>query len=471
MKVAIIGAGASGLTCIKSCKDEGLEPVCFEQEDSIGGLWYFTEEERHSSVYRSTVINTSKEMMCFSDFPIPKEYPPYMRHDKIIQYFHLYADAFDLYKHIRFRTKVVDLRKTFDFEESGKWEIVFQELNGKSGKDSGEDKVEVYDAVMLCVGHHSEPSWPNPKFRGQDEFAGIKIHSHSYKDFKPFENKKVLVLGIGNSGGDIAVELSRHSSQVFLSTRRGAWVLSRLGKGGEPADQQAGRRFIWYLPRKLLGYLFHKVVNERFDHEAFALRPQHPITAQHPMVNDDLPHRIITGSVVVKPNVSHFTKAGVVFDDGSEVNDLDVVIFCTGYKIGFKFIDHSILPVNDNMVELYKYVFPPNLAKPTLAVLGCIQPLGAIFPISELQARWATQVFIGKKSLPTKVAMMENIKKKKEDIAKRYYATKRHTIQYRLMGPGTWVGAKKAIEDAPGNVIYATKTRTSPTEKKMKSTD
>ena len=237
--------------------------------------------------------------------------------------------------------------------------------------------------------------------------------------------------GIGNSGGDIAVELSRHSSQVFLSTRRGAWVLSRLGKGGEPADQQVGRRFIWYLPGKLLGYLFHKVVNERFDHEAFALRPQHLITAQHPMVNDDLPHRIITGSVVVKPNVSHFTKTGVVFDDGSEVNDLDVVIFCTGYKIGFKFIDHSILPVNDNMVELYKYVFPPNLAKPTLAVLGCVQPLGAIFPISELQARWATQVFIGKKSLPTKVAMMENIKKKKKDMAKRYYATKRHTIQVR----------------------------------------
>ena len=204
MKVAIIGAGASGLTCIKSCKDDGLEPVCFEQEYSIGGLWYFTEEERHSSVYRSTVINTSKEMMCFSDFPIPKEYPPYMRHDKIIQYFHLYAEAFDLYKHIRFRTKVVDLRKTFDFEASGKWEIVFQELNGKN---PGEDKVEVYDAVMLCVGHHSEPSWPNPKFPGQDEFAGIKIHSHSYKDFKPFENKKVLVLGTSN----------RHSDSIYFS--------------------------------------------------------------------------------------------------------------------------------------------------------------------------------------------------------------------------------------------------------------
>ena len=185
------------------------------------------------------------------------------------------------------------------------------------------------------------------------------------------------------------------------------------------------------LPSRLKGYLYHKVVNERFDHELFALRPQHSLYGQHPMVNDDLPHRIITGSIVVKPNVSHFTKTGVVFDDGSEVNDLDAVIFCTGYKIGFMFVDQSILPVHDNKVELYKYVFPPNLAKPTLAVLGCIQPLGAIFPISELQARWATQVFCGKKSLPPKSVMMDDIKKKREAMAQRYYATKRHTIQVR----------------------------------------
>lgn len=497
MRVAIIGAGASGLTSIKCCKDEGLEPVCFEQEDSIGGLWYFTEEERHSSVYRSTVINTSKEMMCFSDFPIPKEYPPFMHHQLIMKYLHLYAKEFDLYKCTRFRTKVVDLKKAPDFEESGKWEILFQELDGKNPDAVNK---EVYDAVMLCVGHHSEPSWPS--FPGMDEFSGLKIHSHSYKDFKPFENKKVLVVGIGNSGGDIAVELSRHTPQVFLSTCRGAWVLSRMGKGGEPMDQQFIRRVGSLVPISLRRSLFKKIVNERFDHKVFALQPQHPITGQHPMVNDALPHRIIVGSVVIKPNVRSFTKSGVIFDDDTQVNDLDAVIFCTGYKIGFRFIDQSILPVNDNKVELYKYVFPPNLAKPTLAVIGCVQPLGAIFPLSELQGRWVTRVFNGKTPLPPKDFMMKDVEMKREAMERRYYASKRHTIQvdyisyadelanqvgcrpnliklffsnptlalscffgpctpvqYRLMGPGAWEGAKKAIEDAPGNVIYATKTR------------
>lgn len=238
--------------------------------------------------------------------------------------------------------------------------------------------------------------------------------------------------GIGNSGGDIAVELSRHASRVFLSTRRGAWVLSRMGKGGEPFDQQVIRRFASLIPMPLRLHTFSKIVNDRFDHEIFALRPQHPITSQHPMVNDGLPHRIITGAVVIKPNVTSFTQTGVVFEDGTKVNDLDAVIFCTGYKIGFKFIDHSILPVNDNKVELYKYVFPPNLAKPTLAVFGCIQPLGAIFPISELQARWATRVFGGKTTLPPQNIMMEDIEKKRKAMQERYYASKRHTIQVRL---------------------------------------
>ena len=108
------------------------------------------------------------------------------------------------------------------------------------------------------------------------------------------------------------------------------------------------------------------------------------------------------------------------------------MIFYTGYKIGFKFIDQSILSVSYNKVELYKYVFSPNLAKPTLAVFGCVQPLGAIFPLSELQARWAVRVFGGKSSLPAKSVMMEDIEKKRKAMQERYYTSKRHTIQVRL---------------------------------------
>ena len=202
-----------------------------------------------------------------------------------------------------------------------------------------------------------------------------------------------------------------------------------MWEAGEPLDQAVFTRFINLLPIKVAEFFFTRALNSRFDHEVFSVRPQHSLLSQHGMINDDLPHRIITGSIVVKPNVSHFTKTGAVFDDGSELRDVDVVIFCTGYKIGFKCIDQSILPVSDNKVDLYKYVFTPNLSKPTLAVIGCVQPAGAIFPLSELQARWSTQVFSGKKFLPSKDVMMDHIEMKRKKMAQRFYASKRHTIQ------------------------------------------
>lgn len=197
MKVAIIGAGACGLTAIKCCRDEDLEPVCFEQENNIGGLWYFTTEDRPnvSSVYRSTVINTSKEMMCFSDFPIPKDFPPYMHNKYIMKYFQLYAETFELYKYIRFQTKVLDINKALDYEETGRWELSYCEnsKNVESDCPDCEVKKEIFDAVLVCTGHHWKVSWP--KFPGMEDFTGLQMHSHSYKEYKPFEDKTVLIVG------------------------------------------------------------------------------------------------------------------------------------------------------------------------------------------------------------------------------------------------------------------------------------
>ncbi len=110
-------------------------------------------------------------------------------------------------------------------------------------------------------------------------------------------------LGIGNSGGDIATELSRHASQVYLSTRRGAWVFSRMVSHGYPGDQYKNRRALSMLPKYLHKKIGEHYANSRFDHEKFGLKPEHSIFQQHPMVNDDLPVRMATGKLVVKPNV------------------------------------------------------------------------------------------------------------------------------------------------------------------------
>lgn len=121
----------------------------------------------------------------------------------------------------------------------------------------------------------------------------------------------------------------------------------------------------------------------------------HRALSQHPTITDDLPNRIISGRVKVKGNVKEFTETAAIFEDGSREDNIDAVIFATGYSFAFPFLEDSVKVVK-NKVSLYKKVFPPNLEKPTLAFIGLVQPVGAIMPISELQARWVTQVFKGK---------------------------------------------------------------------------
>uniref|UniRef100_A0A8C4TMD9 Flavin-containing monooxygenase n=1 Tax=Erpetoichthys calabaricus TaxID=27687 RepID=A0A8C4TMD9_ERPCA len=486
-RVAVIGAGLSGLTAIKCCLEEGLQPVCFEQSDEIGGLWRFKEEPQdgQASIYQSLTTNTSKEMMCYSDFPFPAHVPNYLHHSKVLEYLHSYARHFDLLRHICFKTLVRSVKKRPDFTRSGQWEVV-------TVNSEGLEESAIFDGVLVCAGHHTYPHLPLQDFPGIETFEGQYFHSRDYKSPENFRGKRVVIIGIGNSGGDLAVELSRVTEQVFLSTRRGAWILSRIGKHGIPADLQFNTRLnsllLSILPRGLVSALGEKYGNSWFDHKLYGLQPRHRLMSQHPTVNTDLPSCIITGAVVVKPNVRCLTGSAVVFDDDTVEENIDFVIFATGYNISFPFLPPSVVPVAQNQVSLYKYVFPPELEHPTLAIIGLVQPLGAIMPISELQARWATRVIAGRSKLPSRQHMLQDIKAARERMAHRYVASQRHTVQvdyvtymdevavqigvrpsiggllfrdpklamavflgpctpyqYRLSGPGKWAGARDTI--------------------------
>uniref|UniRef100_A0A3P9IF79 Flavin-containing monooxygenase n=1 Tax=Oryzias latipes TaxID=8090 RepID=A0A3P9IF79_ORYLA len=499
-RVAVIGAGSSGLVCIKCCLDEGLEPVCFESSDDFGGLWRFKEkpEQDRASIYPSVIINTSKEMMSYSDFPIPAHFPNFMHNSLIMDYYRMYADHFGLTKHIRFHTKVLQVKQKSDFSHSGQWNVETESKDGKREK-------HIFDAVMICIGHHCQPHLPLHDFPGIETFKGEYFHSRDYKTPEEWRNKKVVVVGIGNSGGDIAVELSRVAKQVYLSTRRGAWVLNRVGDNGIPLDLTLNR--VLNLLAKILPYGFvcstaEGRLNQRFDHALYNLKPKHRLFSQHPLVNDDLPNRILSGTIQVKPNVGRIQGSSVEFDDGSVVEDVDLVVFATGYKFSFPFLTSQVVSVTENKASLYKYVFPPELDRHTLAVIGLVQPLGAIMPISEMQARWATRVFKGCTKLPSVSAMMKDVESKQEEMKKRYFKSQRHTIQvdyisymdeiaemlgvkpnltklmvtdprlwmsvlfgpctpyqYRLRGPGKWAGARQAILTQWERVVRPMQTR------------
>ncbi|XP_069490879.1 flavin-containing monooxygenase 5-like [Ambystoma mexicanum] len=497
--VAVIGAGCSGLTAIKCCLDEGLEPTCFERTEDIGGLWRFKDvpEEGRASIYKSVIINSSKEMMCFSDYPIPEDYPNYMHNSKIMDYFRMYAEHFHLLKYIRFKTTVCSCKQRPDFATTGQWEVITE--------TEGRQKSEIFDAILVCSGHHTFPHMPLYSFPGIEKFKGQYFHSRDYKNSEVFQGMRIIVIGIGNSGIDLAVELSRRASQVYLSTRRGAWIIHRVSDNGYPVDVVLLSRFKQCIFRPLpsIGNQINEnAANKRFNHSNYGLLPKHRFFGQHPTINDDLPNCIISGKVLVKTNVKRFTETAAIFEDGTVEENIDVVVFATGYSFTFPFFEDSVLQAHQNKIPLYKHVFPPHLKKPTVAFIGLIQPFGAIMPISELQARWATRVFKGLNKLPPAEEMAADIMKKKEALEKRYVPSQRHTIQvdyidhmdelavqagvkpnvlrlfltdprlamevyfgpctayqYRLTGPGKWDGARKAILTQWDRVFKPTKTR------------
>ncbi|RWS22088.1 dimethylaniline monooxygenase [N-oxide-forming] 5-like protein, partial [Leptotrombidium deliense] len=201
-QICVVGAGASGLTAIKQCLDQKFNVYCFEKTDSLGGLWRYREEAINgvASGPKSTIITSSKEMSAFSDFPPPSEYPNFMDSSKMYQYFELYATRFDLLRHIRYKHAVRNVAPNDDYEWTGKWKVtIFNEHENKLFERE-------FDGVMVCVGHHAKPYIP--KFPGQQNFNGKIIHTRSFKTAKEFENKVAVVVGIGNSGADAAVDLS-----------------------------------------------------------------------------------------------------------------------------------------------------------------------------------------------------------------------------------------------------------------------
>uniref|UniRef100_A0ABM5G9N1 Flavin-containing monooxygenase n=2 Tax=Pogona vitticeps TaxID=103695 RepID=A0ABM5G9N1_9SAUR len=498
-RVAIIGAGVSGLTSIKCCLDEGLEPTCFERSDGIGGLWQFTEipEEGRTTVYRSVITNTSKEMTCFSDFPFPDDWPNYLHHSMLLKYLRAYTEHFHLLDYIQFKTKVCSIRKHPDFAATGQW-IVYTETDGQQAS-------AIFDAVMVSSGRYAEINLPLESFPGIENFRGYYLHSYEYRDQKELEGKKVLVVGAGNTGGDIASEICRTAAKVFLSTRSGTWVISRIADDGWPLDLVFTTRLKSSIQGLLPGFIVTRMLpkkfNQWFNHENYGLVPLQSLWPSLTL-NEELPSCILSGSIVVKPNVKRFTETSVIFEDGTVEEDIDVVIFATGYKAKFPFLEKSVQNICKSSISLYKCVFPPDLEKPTLAFIGYVGVTGSILPAAELQARWVTRVFNGSCKLPPVNKLMGEVDKRRKALFRKGFPCEKDSAkmnfvaymdevaacigvkpnvpllffldpklaleilfgpctayQYRLTGPGKWEKARSMILTQWDRVLKPLKTR------------
>ena len=413
-KVCVIGAGAAGLTAVKALTEEGVPFDCFELGSQIGGLWRYRNDSGLSPIYRGLHINTSKRMMQFSDFPMPRHWPHYPHHSQILQYFEAYADEFGLRRRITFRTEVARV----------------EPLDGGRGgyavttrhRDTGATRTETYAGVVVCSGHH----WSPKRVTFPGKFAGEQLHGFDYDAPEPFAGRRVLVVGIGNSAVDIAVETSYVAARTLLSTRRSAWLLPRFafGRPIDELDRPAGR----HLPLALKRLLYHGILRATVgDQRDYGIpRPDHRLLHAHPTMSSALLERAAHGAVIVKPDIAELRGDRVRFADGSE-EPVDVIIAATGYQITFPFFDPATLSAEGNQVALYRRVAHPDL--PGLYFVGLVQVIGALMPVAELQSRWVAGLLSGRLGLPDHATMLRVIEADQRALRRRFVDSGRHTIQ------------------------------------------
>lgn len=410
-RTAIIGAGISGLTSAKMLDDYGIDYTVFETSDRVGGNWAFGNPNGHSSAYVSLHIDTSKHQLSFKDFPMPDHYPDFPHHTLIKEYLDDYADAFGIRDHIEFQNGVVHAARKPD----GGWLLELQD-----------GSIREFDFLIVANGHHWDPRMAD--FPG--EFTGETIHSHHYIDpWTPLNlmDKRILVVGLGNSAADITVELSQRvmRNKVTLSTRSSAWIVPKL-MFGKPADMNYKTN-----PHIPLGWQ-RKVAQwgqkmTASDPTLYGLpTPNHKFFEAHPTQSGELPLRLKSGDVTPKGNVARLDGSTVHFEDGTS-DDFDVIVYATGYNLTFPFFDPEFISAPNNRIDLYKRILLPGMKD--IAFAGFAQATPTLFPFVESQARMIAAYVAGEYAPPSEAEMHATIKADDQKYMGHMLDRPRHTHQ------------------------------------------
>ncbi|GBF41806.1 flavin-binding monooxygenase-like protein [Leptospira ellinghausenii] len=360
--ICIIGAGPAGLTMARSLCAKGIPFVVFEKHKDVGGIWDI--QNPGSPMYESAHFISSKYLSNYFDYPMPSDYPDYPSNRQILMYHRKFAKDFNLYPYIHFETTIKEVTQSGE-----KW-IVKTTTN----------ESYLFQGIVCATGITWSPN--QPKLKGEESFSGQILHSLHYKSPNLFKGKRVLIVGAGNSGCDIACDAGANAEQAYISVRRGYHFIPKhiLGK---PADVFGdGAHFIpnW-ISQLVFGKLLKFLVGDLTKLGLPA--PDHKIFETHPIINDQLIHNLRHGDVIAKPDIEFLEGDSVVFKDGTK-EKIDLIILATGYNWSIPYMEKKYFEWKNGRPDLYLTLFNRNFEN--LYALGYMETDGGAYKMFDEMA-------------------------------------------------------------------------------------
>lgn len=415
--VCVIGAGISGLAIARTLRRRNVPFVCIDRAGGVGGLWRQPSTDEPGPGYRSLHLNTSQKITAFADAPMPSDYPRHPRHDQIRDYLVDYANAHELTAHMEFDSDVVRVSRN----KNSTWEVI------TADRSTGAERRRRFRHVVVASGHQWDPVRPGPDIPGADSFPGEQLHTFDYSTPLDHLDKRVVVVGFGNSAADLAVELSRIAQKTILSFRRSLHVVPKTLMG-IPIDEIATTKWwsrLTFTEQQRLIKLLLRIIRGKLTDFGIP-KPDHKLFTGPLTISDDLLSRISHGDISVKPAIKGFDGSTARFTDGT-CEEVDTVVYCTGYHISFPFLPADCAFTSTGQVALYQRVVPPGQGG--LYFAGLLKPVGSITRLVEMQAKWIADLIQEKVVLPPVDVMEEEVEEHLSATRSRYGASAQDSIQ------------------------------------------
>jgi cation diffusion facilitator CzcD-associated flavoprotein CzcO len=408
-RCAVIGAGAAGLSAARHLLADGHDVVVYEAGSYVGGLWVYDNDNGRSVAYSSLHINSEPRTTAYEGVPFPEGTPVFPSHRHVRDYLDSVADKFGIRDRIRFRTPVTAVEPG---EPGG---VAAWTVRTESGEE------ERFDVVVVASGHQGRPA--HPAWAG--EFTGRYLHSNSYRDPQAFAGERVLVVGVGNSGLDIAADLVPFAERTLSSARSPVLIMPRMILG-VPSARIIGKIakpwLPWIVQRQAMRWI-SRLYHGRPEQWGFRT----PKTRTHPASNATYMAHVSYQRIDVRPGVARIDGRRVEFDDGGSA-EVDTIVAATGYEIDLPFLPKSVSPVVERRLEAYKRVVHPD--HPGMFFIGFFNVSGgANISMMDVQSRLLASVLRGDTALPSPAEMHRDIARERRYLVKNFPASARYGLE------------------------------------------